>query len=277
MDVSVVIPVLNGAETIDLQLRALRAQDFQGEYEVIVADNGSTDGTRDIVAEHVGPGSPVRLADASLKQSANFARNVGFQAARGEKILFCDADDEVVPGWITAMARGLDDGDAVGGALDFARLNPHLSQEPARSAVFWEGGTPFAVTACAGWRRAALEELGGFDDSWRSGSDDIEVALRAARLGHRVVEAPEALVHKRERPVSRALWKQYYRYGRSRARLIKEHPEAERRSTRAAARQWSWLASQVLRGRIRDWTVLRRIAHNCGRLAGSVEYRTWAP
>lgn len=277
MDVSVVIPVLNGADTIDLQLRALRAQDFEGEYEVIVADNGSTDGTRDIVHAHVGPGSPVRLADASLKQSANFARNVGFRAARGEKILFCDADDEVVAGWITAMARGLDQGDAVGGVLDFGRLNSHLGEEARRSAIFWEGGTPFAVTACAGWRRAALEALDGFDDTWRSGSDDIEIALRAARLGLRVVEAPEALVHKRERPVTRALWKQYYRYGQSRVRLIKEYPEAEHRSTRAAVRQWSWLVSQVLRGRIREWTVLRRIAHNCGRLAGSAEYRTWAP
>lgn len=277
MDVSVVIPVLNGADTLSLQLQALLSQDFDGEYEIIVADNGSTDGTRQVVTEHAGSGSPIRLADASATRGANFARNVGMRAARGEKILFCDADDEVSPQWISEMARALDELDAVGGTLEFARLNPHLQHSKPCSAVWPEGEARFAVTACSGWRRSVLERINGFDDSWVSGSDDIEVALRAARAGIHVGEAPGAVVHKREQRASRALWKQYYRYGRSRARLIKEFPEAERRSTLAALRQWWWLLSQLPRGGYRDWTVVRRIAHNCGRLVGSVQYRTWAP
>jgi glycosyltransferase involved in cell wall biosynthesis len=275
--VSVVIPVLNGASTIGMQLDALITQEVPQRFEIIVADNGSTDETRDIVARYMGRAPEVLIVDASHRRGINVGRNAGLRVARGEKVLFCDADDIVAPGWVRAMARALDVGDGVGGVIEYRRLNSHLQHLPPQSAVFREGPTPVPLGACCGWRRSLLLRLGGYDESWLVGGDDIEFALRAARAGARVVEAPDAVLHKRERASRRDLARQYYKFGRSRPRLIKVFPDlAERRSTSTAARQWGWLLLQMMRGRATHKNVLR-IAHNLGRIVGSLEHRSWAP
>jgi len=276
--VSVVIPVLNGAATISEQLSALAEQQDAPGFEIVVADNGSTDATRMIVQgwQRRSHGQ-VRLVDASAIRCASAARNVGWRAARGDKILMCDADDRVAPGWVAAMAAALDTADMVGGTIEYALLNPHFRDRPPNSGLFWESGVRWPLGACCGFRRTLLERLDGYDDSWKVGCEDIEIALRAARIGVRAVEAPGAVVHKRERGSRRALARQFYRYGQSHPRLVRAFPDIiERRGTLEALRQWARFARLALSGRAghRD---IQRAALNLGRIVGSMRMRTWAP
>src|SRR4051812_13236272 len=100
VDVSVVIPCRNGAPFLRNQLDALLSQRTNAAFEVIVADNGSTDDTVDVIRSYDDP--RVQLADAAGRIGANFARNVGVAVSRGEVILLTDADDLVQGGWIEA-------------------------------------------------------------------------------------------------------------------------------------------------------------------------------
>src|SRR5262249_54253358 len=87
--VTVIVPVLNGARTIAGTLDSIATQDYpRSQVEAIVVDNGSTDGSRDLVARHA---LPVRLLFASRRGSAA-ARNVGIRHASHELLAFTDAD-----------------------------------------------------------------------------------------------------------------------------------------------------------------------------------------
>ena len=83
VEVSVVIPALNVADTIGQQLDGLACQNFNGNWEVIVADNGSTDSTREVVESFADRLPALKVIDASDRRGINHARNVGSQAARG--------------------------------------------------------------------------------------------------------------------------------------------------------------------------------------------------
>ncbi|HKV06504.1 MAG TPA: glycosyltransferase family A protein, partial [Thermoanaerobaculia bacterium] len=124
LKLSVVIPCLNAADTLGVQLEALAGQSWPGEWEVIVADNGSTDGSREVVERYRDRLPNLRLVDASDKRGQAHARNVGAAAATGEAFLFCDADDEVAPGWLAALGRVLEDREFVACRYDNEKLNP---------------------------------------------------------------------------------------------------------------------------------------------------------
>jgi cellulose synthase/poly-beta-1,6-N-acetylglucosamine synthase-like glycosyltransferase len=96
MAFSAIVPVLNGVETIGEMLDALAEQKTSSQWEVVVADNGSSDGTRDLVRSRARDFPvPLRLIDASAVTGVAFARNAGALAASGVGIAFCDADDRV--------------------------------------------------------------------------------------------------------------------------------------------------------------------------------------
>ena len=124
LKLSVVIPCLNAAATIGVQLEALARQSWEGEWEVIVADNGSTDGSREIVESYRGRLPGLKLVDASDRRGQAHARNLGAAAATGDAFLFCDADDEVAPGWLAALGRALAVHEFVACRYDNETLNP---------------------------------------------------------------------------------------------------------------------------------------------------------
>lgn len=277
VDVSIVVPTLNGGALLGQQLQSLVDQRTGYRFEIIVADNGSTDDSRAVVAAvaRQSTGPVVRLIDAP-DRGVNAARNAGWHAAVADKILFCDHDDLVAPGYIEAMARALDQADVVAGTLEFARLNPGMAGVEPRSALSTEAGVPVPIGAASGWRRTVLERLRGFDPSYRHGCDDIEIAMRAARIGARAMAVPEAIVHKRESTSRVGALRRYFRYGRSRPRLVRAFPEAERRSTRQALRHWRWILGRLVRGKA-DIAIAQNAGRNLGRLVGSWEHRTWSP
>jgi len=275
-EVSVVIPVLNNAETLEAQIEALLGQRNAPQFEIIVADNGSTDGSKELAREWTSRDRSLILIDASHRRGANVARNAGVKAARSDKILFCDGDDVASVDWVAGMASGLDEADGVAGVLEFELLNPHLRGRQPMSALSFERRSPVPTGACSGWRRTVILENGGFDESWRIGCDEIEFALRAAQSGARVC-AVDAVMHKREPEQAKGLFKKYFHYGTTRVRLIQSFPNAAaRRSTVEAIRDWFQLGRHVMRGKVDD-NVRRRLAKNAGRLVGSAVHRHWAP
>jgi len=135
VEVSVVMPCLDAKGTIEAQLRALAGQRTSAWWEVIVSDNGSTDGSQQIVKRWQARLPDLRLIDSSSRRGVSAARNVGARAARGELILICDADDIVSEHWIAAMVRAARQFDLVGGSVEESSLNPPVLR-------FWRGELP---------------------------------------------------------------------------------------------------------------------------------------
>lgn len=185
--VSVILPVRDGAPTIERCLRALLAGEGEPP-EVLVVDDGSTDGTPEIVARY-----PVRLLTLGASRGPAHARNRGAELAGGEILFFVDADVEVPPGALAAAAGYLADHPqvaAVIGSYDREPADPgflsqyrnllhHFVHQHGReeAETFWSG--------CGAIRRESLHAAGGFSESFRRPSvEDIELGGRLRRLGH---------------------------------------------------------------------------------------------
>ncbi len=282
--ITVVIPVRNGAETIGEQLVSLAAQEHAGEWEVVVADNGSTDATRSVVEQYRDQLPALQLVDASRRRGPAHARNTGAAAAGGEIVAFVDADDRVEPGWLAAMQRAMADESvgAVGGALirEIAG-NPVGTEGRALGDDLgrWSGFLPYAGSGNLAVRRSLFEELHGFDEDYLA-DEDVDFSWRLQLAGHRLVFAPDAVLTYKERSDFRGLYRQYYRYAH-------EHPRLYRRfrgdgMTRHGPKQvlknwasicWRFAPSMTSYESRRRW--VRRVANATGSLAGSVKHRTW--
>ena len=182
-ELSVVVPVLNGAATIRETLGALSTQEASASWEVVVADNGSTDDTRDIVRASVSSFPvPIHLVDASASRGAAFACNAGVLAASGECIAFCASDDRVGEGWVSSALDSLAEAQAVGGPLRELRT-PHDPSAPVlRHSVERSGvsGLPLLIgTGNFAMYRELFISLGGLDISMRRyGGEDNELSVR---------------------------------------------------------------------------------------------------
>jgi glycosyltransferase involved in cell wall biosynthesis len=226
---TVVIPCLDEADTITTQLRQLARETTPEPWEVIVADNGSTDGTRDIVRRLQETMSNLRLVDASGRRGVNHARNVGAAAARGEFILFCDADDEIRPGWLDAMCDALRSHDVVAGRIDAFSANEAWSVAargvPQDSGLRGFGlDLPYASGANLGVRRSLHRQIGGFDEDFLGGADDLDYCLRLqVDAGADLHFEPRASVAYRYRHDLRSLFRQARFYGVGWVSLYRKH------------------------------------------------------
>ncbi len=216
-DVSVVVPVYNPGALLAEQLRALRRQDFDGTWEIVIADNGTTDGSLDDLSELVG-GPPVRVVDASARRGPSHARNVGAQAAAGRCLAFCDADDVAAQGWLRELYAARDTGDVVAGVYDVERVNPSLLWAMRGPREHWDGlpqgpcgFLPFANTGNMMVRRDLYLSLGGFDESLTS-CEDVEFSWRAQLGGLVLTLAPNAVIGYRFRSTAAGTYRQMLSY-----------------------------------------------------------------
>lgn len=281
VELSVVIPARNVAPTIAEQVAALAAQDWEGDWEVVVVDNGSTDGTADSVRRAQPQPPRLRVVPATSGTGISYARNVGAGAATGRAIAFCDGDDVVTPGWVRSMATALRSSDLVTGPLLVQEINPGplgrsrgLAVE--QTAPTFYGVIPYAHGCNLGVRRAVWEALGGFDETWTAIGEDIEFALRATLRGHRVTFEPDAAVHYRYRTSARELWRQGLRYGVGRAAVARRARDLGLDIPRLPGlRSWVWLVvtapTVALARRRLPW--LWVAANRLGQLVGCVRSR----
>ena len=276
--VSVIVPARDAETTLTAQLDALAAQDYAGDWELIVADCGSRDDTRRIAERRAS----VVDASGTSANGASRARNRGAAAASGDFLAFCDADDVVAPGWLSALAAGARDGDLVAGRLDTEMLNPPWLRAH-HATPSWERRAPVprflpaASTANCGVWRDTFDALGGFAED-DDGAEDRDFAWRAQLAGHRLHRELGAVVAYRYRSRLRDAARQHYVWGRANARLFRDFRAAgmPRTRLRDALRAWAWAAcalpalagSPARRGR---WVVCT--AQRAGHLVGSLERR----
>jgi GT2 family glycosyltransferase len=256
MRLSVVLPSLDGAATIGLQLGALASQSWAEPWELIVSDNGSRDGTLAIVEGYRGRIPALRVVDASARRSVGYACNVGVAAAAGEALAFCNDDDEVAEGWVAAMGTALAEHEFVGGRLEHEKLNePWLIAVRGRAQAdgFSEwalgGHLPFAFGCALGIRRALHDAIGGFDEDLFSG-EDMDYCWRAQYAGAELRFVPDAVTHYRHRPGLGGLYRQGRSYGIGTVAVYAKHrglglpplPHPWRRGLRA----WLGIGKQLL-------------------------------
>ncbi len=223
VELSVVIACLNAADTLGEQLTALAEQDCPVRWELLICDNGSTDGTAELVAQTVrryGDRLPAVMVDASERAGAGAARNVGARHARGRWLAFCDADDVVAADWLAQMVAALQQNDFVGGRFDGTRLNSPRALR-SRSLDQQEGlqsspgiiDLPHAGAGNMGVRRDLFLDTGGFDPQIRC-LEDTDLSWRVQLQQHVCLHyAPEAVVHVRLRSARAHMYRQGFAYG----------------------------------------------------------------
>ena len=220
---SVVIPTYNGASTLPEQLAALGRQDIDQPFEVLVSDNGSTDASA-AVARSWSDRLELRVVDASRGRGVSVARNVGIEAAASDRILVCDADDRVSDGWVRAMSKALDHFPFVGGPLVTTTLSgPSAAWVPIPERteglpLTWQE-RPYCYGCNLGMRRGVFDAVGGFDETYGAGAEEIDFAWRARDAGYPAHYAPDALIHYRIRDDLRGVLRQQYNSGLGIAQL----------------------------------------------------------
>jgi glycosyltransferase involved in cell wall biosynthesis len=284
--ISVVIPVLNAADTLPQQLDALAGQTYGGKWEVILADNGSTDGTPDLVRTWADRIPGLRVVDASDRKGQAHARNMGAASARGDFIAFCDADDVATPGWLEAMAEAAGSCDVVAGTLDHDSLNEPLvrswrSAQPREETPEDQVFLPWAESANLGVRTSVFRELGGFNEDYATG-EDVEFSWRAQLGSYQFRFAPGAVIRYRHRTGFGPLVRQHYAFGVNSAKLYRDFRSRgmPRSPVQRALRVWGRVLTHLvvdLPSRERWGAWLRKAAYRWGRLRGSIRYRVFYP
>jgi glycosyltransferase involved in cell wall biosynthesis len=189
VEASVIVPARDAASTIEDTMVALAGQDFTGEHEVIVVDDGSRDDTV-AIAERF----PVRVIHQG-RLGPGEARNAGARAARGRVLAFTDADCRPAPGWLRAGVEALESADLVQGTVlpdgDQLWAFDHGIRVERESGLY-ETANLFA-------RRELFDGVGGFED-WleiRFGKrlgEDVWFGWKARRAGARIAFSHEVLV-----------------------------------------------------------------------------------
>lgn len=275
--VSVIIPCKNAEEHLGQQLEALASQETSFRWELIIVDNGSTDRSISI-AEAYADRVELRVIPALERPNQAYARNVGAGAARAEKLIFVDADDEVAPGFLTAMYRALAQHDLVMSPQDLDALNPGWNREahdvsPASQGAF----APYAFGSGVGLSRRVLESAGGWPEEYTP-CEDMALSYRLAQSGVVLARLPEPLLRYRFRDSLGALFSQTRIWGCREALVHREFDAAfvPRRTLRLAVSEWLGVLGQLVAARNR--TDLARFAvrlgYSVGRCQGSLRYRT---
>lgn len=224
--ISIIIPAYNAEATLAECLRAVLDLTLSEPYEVILVDDGSTDATASIAR---GFAPAVKLLQQAHRGAAA-ARNTGIAAARGEIILFTDADCEPVPVWGRIMV------DAIRGGADGAK-GTYRTRQRSLVARFvqaeyeskyrhMEGRTQidFVDTYSAAYRHQALVEAGGFTEKLPM-VEDQELSFRLARSGCRLVYMPEAVVYHHHVTSLRNYARRKFRIGYWKVFVGTRHPE----------------------------------------------------
>lgn len=240
VELTVVIAAFDAEATLGAQLDALAAQCVPFPWELVVADNGSTDGTADLARSYADR-LPVRVVDASATRGAGAARNVGVSVARAPLVAFCDADDVVGDGWVLAMRTALRTHAFVAGRFDGERLNgPRVlrSRTIPQTAGLQEStrlpGLHAAGAGNMGIRADVFRAVGGFDPGCLF-LEDTDLCWRVQLAGVPLTWVPEAVLHVRLRGSVWSSARQGYHYGTGERWLALRYREQEGRLRELAA------------------------------------------
>ncbi|MGB7416010.1 MAG: glycosyltransferase [Thermosynechococcaceae cyanobacterium] len=194
---SVVIPTYNRLPILRKCLQALAHQDLGAEhhYEIVVVDDGSTDGTVDWLHHHM---PSVQLYEQA-HQGAAAARNLGVKHAKGDTIIFIDSDLVVTDVFLSAHAEALTTAQAqLGHARIFTYgrvINTSNFEHPTSELyTLTDFSAAYFATGNVAIARHWLEKAGLFDEQFQQyGWEDLELGVRLKTLGLKLVKAPKAV------------------------------------------------------------------------------------
>ena len=232
--VSVIVPMLNERRYIERCLRSIAGQDYpRSQFEVIVVDGGSTDGSREIV-ESISDVLPnLRVLDNKGKHTSR-GLNIGLAYARGEVIARVDAHASVASGFLSESVAALrrTGADAVGGPIE--TLGEGRSGEAIALAVsspFGVGNAVFRYSQREQWtdtvafpayRRDVFDRIGPFAEI--DGGEDDDFHLRLIDAGGRILLTPKIRSTYYARKSLPELMRQYFGYGQAKLVVLARHP-----------------------------------------------------
>ena len=219
--ISVVVPVKDRRERMLRCLDALLAQDHD-DYEVLVLDNGSSDGTADAVRTRArGARVPVRVEVVS--GSVGHVRNRGAQLAAGEIVAYTDSDCIPEPGWLRAGASPFVD---AGVGVVTGRTLPEVpADRPWPATIEVTGPTGLFESCNVLFRREAVTQTTGFDEELGHLWEDAAAGWAALRAGWRAVYAEDAVVRHDVTYPGLGWWlRRAQRYGNV-AKVARDYPE----------------------------------------------------
>jgi succinoglycan biosynthesis protein ExoA len=241
VDVSVLIPVRNEAAVLREVADAMRAQRFDGSFELLFVDGRSDDSSRAILERLAAEDPRVRVLDNPARRTPQ-ALNLALREARGRVIARMDAHTRYPPDYLAAGVERLRRGDvdwvsgpqlAVGEGPWSRCVALALSSRLGTGGAAFrrDSGDEFEVDSgfTGMWRRETLERHGGWDEEWLN-DQDFELAARIRKAGGRIVCVPSMAAGYIPRDSLRALAEQYHRYGFYRVKTSLRHPESLRRS-----------------------------------------------
>lgn len=234
---SVIIPVYNGMKTLPLQLEALSLQADAPYFEVIIADNGSTDNLKEWISCQSYNSFNLRYVDASGQKGAAYARNHAVTQSQSDFLLFCDADDLVDSSWVVAAIRALEHHLVVTGAVHTVFEAEFNKIESAREG--WQkfpalGSSTYSPAAMGSLapvllggnfaiRKEYFLKLGGFDAYFSSGSEDNDLSYRIYKDGVGLVVAEDLRILYRIREDWKKLIFRGYKTGFTFSQLSAKH------------------------------------------------------
>ncbi len=208
--VTVIIPNYNGIEYIEKCLKSLAAQTFQ-DFETIVVDNGSDDGSP-LVVERQFP--HVRLIRLIENYGFSRAANEGITASSTPYVLLLNNDTEVADGFVSAMLQAIEEDEEIFSVEGKMLQMNHPEQIDGVGDLYCALGWGFAIgkgkkstcyprkaeifSACAGaaiYRKSILDEIGYFDEFHFAYLEDLDIGYRAKILGYKNVYTPDAIVY----------------------------------------------------------------------------------
>ena len=248
MKASIIVATWNSAAYVKECLDAITSQGI-GDYEIIVVDKESTDGTLSIAKSY-----PKTKIVTILKRGMGVARNLGLQEAKGDFIVFVDSDIIIPPSWMKILLKTLDSDSKLGGigSPAFRAGNSHISN--ALNHIELEKGrykdglseAPFLETIATIYRRNAIDGL-RFDDHLEAG-EDIDFSIKVRQRGWDLMEwhDPKSPVMHYSPESLRALVRKWYRYGKCRVLVAQKHKELRGKGLLARAVYWPlalvWIA-----------------------------------
>jgi glycosyltransferase involved in cell wall biosynthesis len=280
--VSVIVPFRNPGAHFEGLLESLAQQQFEKPWEIILVDNGSSDGAPAHAKKYSGR-LDLRVIEAAEKANASYARNVGVRAANFEKLLFIDADDQVDRFYVAAMVDALESHEFVTSRVDSLTLNAEWVQT-AQGPPWQESGVIVffgflpATGVNIGIRRGLFDSVGGFPEEF-SGSQDIAFSWRVQLLAGKTIHfVPDAVYRYRYRDNMAGLYRQSCNWGFSNTLLYRQFRDygMPGRNFKAASQEWRDVVKGLLRTRAkRDLApLIVRLGYCVGRLQGSIRNRT---
>lgn len=255
--VSIITPTHNRRDVLVRAIESVRAQSFRN-YEHIVIDDGSTDGSEEVVSGLTDP--RLRFVKLDSWQGANAARSRGISLAKSDLITFLDSDDEFLPSRlecsVALFARHPLTDLSISSflACKDGTTTPTVNRGVHFDAANLERAVAAQVTAIAGsaitLRKAAIESVGLFDEGlWRLQDRDLLLRLAAAGFGAAIIQEIDWVKHYSADSISRQRGGYVAAYGE----LLSRHPGIQEQypdiTAYMVARK---LLSNLLQGRIRE-------------------------